>query len=732
MDGVRLILAVHNHQPVGNFDDVFEAAYNDSYRPFLDVLEPYPEIPFALHLSGPLLEWLVERRPEYVERVRAMVGQGRVELLGGPIYEPILAMIPHRDRVGQIRACSELISEVFGVTPRGMWVPERVWEQQLVSSLAEAGMQYTLLDDLHFQRTGLGPDDLFGYYLTEEDGHLLKVFPNSERLRYLIPFREPHECYLYLRDLAQRQPGCTVVFGDDGEKFGSWPDTQKHVYQDGWLRHFCDMIMGNRSWLKATLFERVVDETLPRGKVYIPDGSYREMTEWVLPPRRFQDYIRVSKSVRSDPAFVESRDFFSAGGYWRNFKVKYDETDEMYARMLGLSRRLAAVGPDADPDLLEMARLALYRGQCNCPYWHGAFGGLYLPHLRNAIYHNLIEAHNLLDEAEGLPERRVGLAVGDFILDARREARIENDRLIAFVRPAQGGHVYELDVRHALCNVLATLQRRHEPYHDTIRSVLAGVAVDDGRAAISESILFKSEGLDRLLVYDDHPRKALVDHFYPRETTLEQLVAGRRDLERGDFVTGAYLASVQTSDHAARLIMERPGRADGHLVKIRKTIELRAGSPALDVRYELEDVPADHALRFAVEINLAAMAGHAVNRFIADLDGQRLGMLDEELDLPPRSGIRVTDEWLDVGVCLQWSHPAGVWCFPIRTVSQSEGGFESVFQSVAVMPYWDIVADGSGRWELDLSWVLDRAATEASRPGFRGQNQAMPVRAARV
>src|SRR6476469_3161692 len=82
MSGVRLILALHNHQPVGNFDGVFEAAYRESYLPFLDVLEGYPEIPFSLHTSGPLLEWLVERKPEYVARLKAMVEAGRVEILG--------------------------------------------------------------------------------------------------------------------------------------------------------------------------------------------------------------------------------------------------------------------------------------------------------------------------------------------------------------------------------------------------------------------------------------------------------------------------------------------------------------------------------------------------------------------------------------------------------------------------------------------------------------------------
>ena len=56
---IRLVLAIHNHQPIGNFGNVFEDAYRDSYAPFLDVLAEYPEIPLSLHVSGSLLE-----RPE--------------------------------------------------------------------------------------------------------------------------------------------------------------------------------------------------------------------------------------------------------------------------------------------------------------------------------------------------------------------------------------------------------------------------------------------------------------------------------------------------------------------------------------------------------------------------------------------------------------------------------------------------------------------------------------------
>src|SRR5512135_849994 len=731
MSGVRLILALHTHQPVGNFEGVFEAAYRDSYLPFLEVMEDYPEIPFVLHTSGPLMEWLVERRPDYVARVGAMVAKGRVEIFGGGFYEPILSMIPRRDRVGQIRAYAAYLNEIFRTTVRGMWMPERVWEQPLVSALAEAGVEYTVLDDFHFQRAGLGESDLFGYYLTEDEGRLVKIFPGSERLRYTIPFQEPHATYEYLRRLAEQHPGATVVFADDGEKFGTWPDTYDHVYKQGWLRHFCDMIVANRDWLRATTFARTVEEALPLGKIYLPDCSYREMTEWALPAARLADYRAAGRRATDDPAAEGLKPFVRAGGFWRNFKARYPESDEMYTRMLGLSQRLAAAeeGPDADPDYLDAARRELYRGQCNCPYWHGAFGGLYLPHLRNAIYRHLIAAHNLLDGAEGKIGPRVGLDVADFNLDARQEVRLENDRLIALVRPAMGGQVYELDARHALTNLLATLERRPEAYHEAIAAAAGGEGQgSDGPASIHDRVAFKQEGLERLLVYDRHPRKALVDHFFPADVTLADLIACR-EVERGDFVRGAYLSRIQRGPRRVALVMERPGRADGHPIHVRKTVELAADSPHLDALYVLEELPVGVSLHFAVEINLAAIAGHAADRYYSDPAGERLGMLDARLDLPSAEGVTLTDDWLDLAVNLHWSSPAGLWCFPIETVSQSEGGFEGVYQSSAVVPHWTITADESRRWGVRIRWTIDRALAGSAAPSSARESRLAEVAA---
>src|SRR5690606_1667194 len=262
----------------------------------------------------------------------------------------------------------------------------------------------------------------------------------------------------------------------------------------------------------------------------------REMTEWALPVDRLREYDRLRHEMEGDDRWPALSQFVQ-GGFWRNFKVKYPETDEMYSRMLMISNQLhiasQQLGTPADDatepalvdnarELLDYARTELYRGQCNCPYWHGAFGGIYLPHLRHAIYNHLIAAENLLHQAQGRSGAFVEAINGDFNSDARPEVLLSNDKLAAFFSPVRGGRMYELDVRTICLNVLSTLARRPEAYHE---KVLAGnKAGSDKVASIHDRVVFKQEGLDQRIQYDNQLRKSLVDHFWDNDVSVDALV----------------------------------------------------------------------------------------------------------------------------------------------------------------------------------------------------------------
>lgn len=715
MGKVRFALVLHNHQPVGNFDGVIEAAYRDSYLPFLEVMERYPRIPVSLHTSGCLMEWIAERHPEYVERLRALVAAGQVEIVGGGFYEPILPMIPSHDRLGQIRGYSEYLADLFGANVRGMWVPERVWEQSLVRDIVDAGVGYTLLDDYHFRKAGLRPEQLYGYFLTEDEGRLLRVFPGSEPMRYLIPFQTVDRFVETMRSIASERDNALVVFADDGEKFGVWPDTKRHVYEDGWIFRFFDALMANRDWIECVTCGQAIDETAPLGKVYLPDCSYREMTEWALPAERLVEYDRLWHELDHHPSGGAIKEYLK-GGFWRNFKVRYPETNEMYARMLDISRRLERLSRDSADALgdsrLNQARTELYRGQCNCAYWHGAFGGMYLPHLRNAIFTKLIEAENhLLSYERETTPRFVNVEHKDFNLDGHSDVKLENDQLSCWIDPRQGGMLYEFDVRAVAVNLGASISRRYEAYHDKIRA-FAGRA-QDNYGSIHDRVVFKQEGLDRKLIYDPYPRKSLLDHFFDPETTLDA-VANCQARELGSFVTAPYRATIAQNGEQGLVSLAARGTVAGRDVSLTKAISLEPGKSSLRVRYRLENLEPGRPIVFAIEFNIAGVAAHADDRYFYTKTESRVATLGSTLAVPDSQAIGLVDEWIGIDIGLSLSRPATLWTFPIESVSGSEGGFELVHQSVCLMPAWSITPT-EPVWDVELNLATNAALAESRR-----------------
>ncbi len=711
---VRFVLALHNHQPVGNFDHVFQQAYQDAYRPFLELFAQYgPELKIALHLSGPLALWLEKHHPEYLDQVAQLVQAGRIELLGGPFYEAILTMLQEPDRVGQIELYSAWLAKRFGVRVRGIWTPERVWEPTLPASLAKAGVEFTVLDDFHFLGAGLAPQELWGYFLTEDQGQVVFLFPGSERLRYLIPFAPVEEVLEFLRRLGQGQPGAVAVFADDGEKFGIWPQTKEHVYEQGYLKRLFDALVQNRDWLQMCTFQEVLRSVPPRGKVYLPECSYREMTRWALPPLRAQELQQLEQECQGTPGEELLRRFVR-GGFWRNFRVKYPEANEMYCRQLAVSQRLAQAQlqfPEA-ASTLEQARVELYQGQCNCAYWHGAFGGLYLPHLRHAVYAHLIRADTLLDQVEHGSSSWVKAAVKDWNLDARQEVRLDNPQLSLWVAPSRGGHVYHWELKPWALNLLATMSRQEEPYHEQIRHCAQLHA--DQVASIHDRVVCKQPDLDQHLIYDSYPRKALLDHFWPLELSPKELYQGQAP-QLGDFLQGVYHARVRRSPEMVQLVLQRTGQVQGHRVEITKCITVPSGGTLVQVEYRLQGLPPE-PVRFAVEWGIAGLPPEAEDRFFQDLSGQIHGHLGTQLCWEQAQGVRLVDQYQDLVLVLSWSRPGALWTLPVCSVNQSEAGFELVHQSVALFVHWELVPGEQQEWTTSFTFQARRWSQLALEP----------------
>jgi hypothetical protein len=451
---LRFAFGIHLHQPVGNFDFVFEDHVREVYVPLLAALAEREFLPITVHVSGPLLEWLERNDHALLDLVGSLAGDGRVELLASGLYEPVLVALPRADRVVQVQWMRDRLRQLFGVEARGAWLTERVWEQELAEDLSRAGIEYTLLDDRHFLVCGLDRARLHHPLVTESDGRRLALFSIDEKLRYLIPFRPPYETVRYLREVrAAGQPLAVLV--DDGEKFGGWPGTKEWVYEQGWLGRFLDAMetLVNAGELRPVTFSGALAEVESGGPVYPPSGSYREMEEWSLPTpasvrlERLQKELGSERLAGPDGALVR-------GAHWRNFFVRYPEANLMHKKMTSLSILCRDRGDPAE------ARLAIGRGQCNDAYWHGVFGGLYLPHLRQAVWRQLAIAESILRAKEDL-----GSECLDIDADGLEEVWIHGPRFSAIVAPHRGAALEEFTVFADCANYADVLTRRLESYH---------------------------------------------------------------------------------------------------------------------------------------------------------------------------------------------------------------------------------------------------------------------------
>jgi alpha-amylase/alpha-mannosidase (GH57 family) len=482
MPPIRFAFGLHLHQPVGNFDHVFEQHVQDVYRPLLENLAAREFLPAVLHLSGPLLEWLETHDTRYLDQLGRLVSDRKIELLLAGFYEPVLASLPRSDRVEQIQWMHDAIRRRFGADARGVWLTERVWEPELAADLANAGVRYALVDDRHFLVSGFASEQLHAPFWTESDGKRVALFPIDERLRYLIPFQPPEDTAAYLREL--RGAGHRLaVFADDGEKFGGWPGTKEWVYERGWLEQFMGTIgalVDSGEVRLSTLSDALA--TVPSGGIaYLPSASYREMEGWSLPPDAALRLIRLERDL-GESRMAGPDGPLIRGAHWRNFLVKYPESNRMHKKMQALSLLCRLRG---DP---PAARRAIGRAQCNDAYWHGVFGGLYLPHLREAIWRNLAQAEQELRRGQEL-----SVEVLDLDGDGHDEIWIHSDQFSALVSPRRGGTIDELTIFATETNYANTLTRRREAYHDTAlenqdEAVRPPIDADD-RALLVERVL---------------------------------------------------------------------------------------------------------------------------------------------------------------------------------------------------------------------------------------------------
>jgi alpha-amylase len=650
MPRIRFAFVVHNHQPPGNLQSVFERVCDRAYGPFLSVVRRHPDVRVVLHYSGGVLKWLESHRPDVLDAIAQLVAEGRAEMMTGGLYEPILPIIPDRDKVGQVRSLTGYLRERLGADPRGLWLPERVWQPDLISPLRRAGVEYTVVDDNNFQLAGFSEKQSLGYFAARApEGETLNVFPINSVVRRAIPFQPPEAVIDHLRWLAENGDSRLVVFADDGEKFGEWPGTHELIYENHWLDRFLGLLADSGDWLEMTTLTDFMEEAPPESHIDLPPGSYPEMMEW-------------------------------SGGSWQNFLARYAESNLMYRKMLLVSDEVAEMTGTGEE--LERARDHLYRAQANCPYWHGVFGGLYLLHLRLDAYRNLIAAENIAEPVDGVHVRR-----GDHDGDGREEVLVSTSHVNCYLHRI-GGQAFELDCRAVPWNILATLGRRPERYHEWLGNS------EQGRQ------LFP-------LYYDWYSRRGLIDHFLREDTTLDRFAVCKYG-EQGDFVNQLYQVQTEVNDRRAGVAFRREGGVwvenEFHPVTVAKHLHFSAELPRVAITYEIEHAAARPlSLWFACETNFVLSAGAGEGRYYRFEGSEGTPPLDSMGTHEAASSVVLVDEWLGCQVTLQLSAPTQIWTFPLLTVSQGLEGPTRAYQGSCVTASWRLELPPREPWRTSMA-----------------------------
>ena len=660
----KLLFGIHMHQPVDNFDWVIKHGVEVCYGPFFEVMSKYPEFRFSVHCSGWLMEQIEELHPKLHKQIMTLAKNGSIEFFSAGYYEPILSVIPSEDRVTQINMLNDSIKSDFKQTPKGLWLTERVWESSLIPDLNKAGIKYTVMDDYHFQCAGFDEDILDGYYMSEEGGNEIGLFPISKKLRYAIPFLNVDSAIKAIKSFDRKENSAAIIF-DDAEKFGMWPGTYEWVYEKGWLDTFVQAVLSDET-IQTMHYGEYYEQERTRGIAYLPNVSYSEMGEWSL---RADDALKLEalKKEMGHERYEKEGVKFLKGGIWKNFFVKYEESNRMHKRTLELSKARKGVNKAAFD-------AALCKAQTNDALWHGVFGGLYLPNLRDNAYTYIIEAENVRYGKKSV------LVSDQNELDGYDKVKAVTAKYIFRFDGAHGGQLVEFDMRKACFNWQNTLTRRKEAYHQRL---LNGdqeeeiVPAEEGIDTIHHAAMKVDGSLRDAIIYDWYLKNSFVDHISDANFNGDNFrYCNFREF--GDFSNQAFEVQLDKN----KVTFSR----DGGLYFPEKV-------PA---RLKKSYTPNINGFDFIIDLSTEAKGRFNYvlehNFHFADYESVTINgvHLSEDGSVMQTKRLEIYDSHLKQNIIIELDEICDIYYFQLKTLSQSEHGFDLSIQGISfamVIPF---------------------------------------------
>ncbi len=621
MKKINFIFTIHFHQPTGQLEWVLERIYNNCYRLLLDIFKQFTDMKITVHVSGPLLLEMIDKYPEWIEELAKLGDHGTIEFLAGSYGEAILPILPEDDRVKQVKAYIEIFEKYFGYRPRGLWLPERVWEPNIVRPLVENGIEYVLLDDSTLYRSGRLGDDALYAWTTEDSGHRLNLLFIDTNLRYILPWRSHEEVFNYMLSRADTLGNRYLLWGSDAEKFGEWRESS---WARWWLIEFFNKLRQRRHEIELIHPSEYIEKYGVRGLIYPPPGSYDKMLEW-------------------------------SGGFFRNFLIKYRESNNLHKKMIYLNKKLKKLNAP------EEAWKYYYLAQCNDAYWHGLFGGIYLTHLRQALYEEYIKAERIAEEHAGYyDESNIYVKKIDFDYDGDKEVIIETKNINVYIKPGDGGTIFEVDYKEEGFehNIINTMTRYWETY-------LEGTGFQP----------------------DWYRRVSAREHLWAPHISINDWINNTPFVDRSDFALSRYQAIIRGNGVVLRKIARVYPYEGGFIeVFIEKIIRVDYSKPRIIVDFTMKNIgdkPVDGLL--GIEYTLAPRFNRVRK------ESGFIGYIVEGYEIPISSSWKGITREIRIkspvfpDISLRTDRESELWVSPLNMPTRTEKGILQNFEGLGIM-----------------------------------------------
>lgn len=647
----KLLVGFHSHLPFNALNHSNGSTSNHSkfINDLTNLVTDNSNLKLTFHLSSNLIIYLDKNFSDFSHKVRDLLDSNRLELFTGGIYEPFFPCIPREDRQTQIILMSRLLNHIYGYEPYGMWIPGSMWEPSLALDIAKARVQYTCLSKEYFLNAGIKDEDISGYYITEDEGRKIAIFPVTFYLDNLIEKYSPNECInLLTTGIKNSIPNncCTVVIFN-----GAILDENKFL----WIKDFFQNLSTN-NLIETSLFNEYFLKNRPKGRIYLPSLQNKQIL------------------------------------------LGHHEVNLLHKKMLRVSKKINSAKEGKSrfkviKEMITQAQELLLKGQSNDTYKDSPLIGIYSPEERHNSYTNLIKAENLIDAASRQDSKWVQLSEIDYDCDGNDEIIVETETQNIYISPALGGTILEHDYRPKNINITNTISRRTEEAHQRT----------EDREQRSDDFAQNGEP-----IYGNHLKLNLIEHFLDSNLSLEKCKLGQLNHLTKEVITSYQAEKIKAKEETCKVTLKAIRDLilyeNIQPIELIKEISVRAGDSSMMIDYTLTNQSISTVnLLFAVEFNLNLSPKQKIEPYIF-LDGNPEDKTpNQNLKSPEGSKeanqILIRDKGFGIDLSLSWDKSCNLFSYPIETLSFN---LEKIFQGTTIFPTWLVNLEPNLPWKLNI------------------------------